>query len=83
METEDSIVVLDVREELSLKKEPFDKIMGVVKELKVGQTLELHAPFNTVPLHAVLKRRGFEHTSEKIERKHWKMLYTKKEDPKK
>ncbi|WP_188455293.1 DUF2249 domain-containing protein [Virgibacillus oceani] len=80
MHPEHSIVELDVREDLRLKKEPFDKIMAAVKEVKDGQVFVLHAPFNPVPLHAVLKRRGFEHKTEKMERKHWKVTYFKKEE---
>lgn len=79
MENKD-YVELDVREDLRLKKEPFDKIMATVKSLKEGQAFVLHAPFNPLPLHKVLSRRGFEHKAEKIEKKHWKVIYTKKED---
>ncbi|GGH75280.1 hypothetical protein GCM10010978_15000 [Compostibacillus humi] len=79
MENKD-YVELDVREDLHLKKEPFDKIMATVKSLKEGQAFVLHAPFNPLPLHKVLGRRGFEHKAEKIEKKHWKVIYTKKED---
>jgi uncharacterized protein (DUF2249 family) len=79
MENKD-YVDLDVREDLRLKKEPFDKIMATVKSLKEGQAFVLHAPFNPLPLHKVLGRRGFEHKAEKIEKKHWKVIYTKKED---
>ncbi|WP_085992619.1 DUF2249 domain-containing protein [Oceanobacillus senegalensis] len=71
------IVELDVREDLKLKREPFDKIMGTVKSLKEGQAFVLHAPFNPVPLHKVLGRKGFEHEAEKVEKKHWKVTYTK------
>jgi len=79
MTEETSHFEIDVREDLKLKKEPFDKIMGAVKQLKEGQDLILHAPFNPVPLHKVLKRRGFEYVAEKVERKHWKVIYTQKE----
>ncbi|GAB3789912.1 DUF2249 domain-containing protein [Virgibacillus kimchii] len=75
-----SFVELDVREDLRLKKEPFDKIMGTVKDLKEGQAFILHAPFNPVPLHKVLKRRGFQNEAVKVEKKHWKVTYTKKEE---
>ncbi|WP_343273810.1 DUF2249 domain-containing protein [Lentibacillus songyuanensis] len=78
MDTNDPIE-LDVREDLRLKKEPFDKIMGTVKQLEDGQAFILHAPFNPVPLHAILKRKGFTHESERIEKKHWKVIYTRKE----
>ena len=75
-----SYIELDVREDLRLKKEPFDKIMGAVKSLKEGQTFILHAPFNPVPLHKVLKRKGFKYEAEKIERKHWKVIYKKDDE---
>ncbi|MBU5342408.1 DUF2249 domain-containing protein [Caldifermentibacillus hisashii] len=74
------IVELDVREDLRLKKEPFDKIIGTVKQLKDGQVFILHAPFNPLPLHKVLGRKGFEHNAEKLEKNHWKVTYFKKED---
>ncbi|SDO09784.1 Uncharacterized conserved protein [Psychrobacillus sp. OK028] len=44
-----TIIELDVREDLLLKKEPFDKIMGAVKQLKKGQIFVLLAPFNPIP----------------------------------
>lgn len=44
-----SFIEIDVRDDLALKKEPFDKIMGAVKQLQDGQSLILHAPFNPVP----------------------------------
>lgn len=75
-----SYIELDVREDLRLKKEPFDKIMGAVKSLKEGQTFIFHAPFNPVPLHKVLKRKGFNYEAEKIERKHWKVIYKKDDE---
>lgn len=73
-------VVLDVREDLRLKKEPFDKIMSTVKALKDGQALELHAPFNPLPLHKVMGRKGFDNEVEKIEAKHWKVIYTRRNE---
>lgn len=79
MSNDGNIIELDVREDLRLKKEPFDKIMGTVKKLKDGESFVLHAPFNPVPLHAILKRKGFEHETEKVEKKHFKVTYTKKE----
>ncbi|WP_099157198.1 DUF2249 domain-containing protein [Virgibacillus ndiopensis] len=79
MRKNEEVTELDVREDLRLKKEPFDKIMAAVKQLKVGEIFILHAPFNPVPLHAVLKRKGFDHEAEKIDRKHWKVTYLKKE----
>nr|WP_156822957.1 DUF2249 domain-containing protein [Gracilibacillus lacisalsi] len=70
-------VELDVREDLALKKEPFDKIMGTVKGLKENQAFILHTPFNPIPLHKLLGRKGYIYQAEKIERKHWKVIYRK------
>ncbi|QKY68592.1 DUF2249 domain-containing protein [Lentibacillus sp. CBA3610] len=79
MQKQENIVELDVREDLAMKKEPFDKIMGTVKSLNDGEAFILHAPFNPLPLHKILKRRGFVYETEKIAKKHWKVTYTKKE----
>ncbi|MFB4169754.1 DUF2249 domain-containing protein [Virgibacillus sp. JSM 102003] len=78
MKTDVKVVELDVREDLRMKKEPFDKIMGAVKEVNDGESFILHAPFNPVPLHAILRRKGFDRVVEKVEPKHWKVTYTKK-----
>lgn len=79
MQQPENMVELDVREDLALKKEPFDKIMGTVKSLNDGEAFLLHAPFNPLPLHKILKRRGFTYQAEKVEKKHWKVIYTKEE----
>ena len=73
-----SFIEIDVRDDLALQKEPFDKIMGAVKQLQDGQSRISPAPVNPVPLHKVLGRKGFDHTEEKIEKKHWRVVYTKK-----
>ncbi|MDP4083824.1 MAG: DUF2249 domain-containing protein [Bacillota bacterium] len=75
---EPKVVELDVREDIKNKLEPFQKIMEAVKELNANDTFILHAPFNPVPLYAVLKAKGFSHESEEIDSKHWKITFTKK-----
>lgn len=77
IQLDNKIVELDVREDLRLKKEPFDKIMATIKQIKHGQIFVLHAPFNPIPLHKVLGRKGFAYEVEKIDKKHWKVTYTK------
>ncbi|TRM11903.1 DUF2249 domain-containing protein [Lentibacillus cibarius] len=79
MNNQENMVELDVRQDLAMKKEPFDKIMGTVKSLNNGEGFILHAPFNPLPLHKILKRRGFTYETEKIEKKHWKVTYIKQE----
>lgn len=80
MNKQEKMAEVDVREDLRLKKEPFDKVMGTVKEIKDGEAFVLHAPFNPIPLHKILRRKGFEYEGEKVEKKHWIVIYTKKEN---
>lgn len=75
---ERKIIELDVREDLKNKLEPFQKIMDAIVDLKQQDIFILHAPFKPVPLYAVMKAKGFEHETEEIEKKHWKITFTKK-----
>lgn len=76
------IIELDVREDLKNKIEPFQKIMEAIKNLNAGDVFILHAPFKPAPLFTVLKAKGFEHEAEELEKKHWKVTFTKKGDAK-
>ena len=53
------IVVLDVREMLRAKEEPFARIMETVNTLEEDHILELHATFQPDPLLKVLGKQGF------------------------
>lgn len=75
---EQKIVELDVREDIKNKLEPFQKIMSAVKDLQEGDVFILHAPFKPTPLFTVLKAKGFVYEVEQIEKKHWKVIFTKK-----
>jgi uncharacterized protein (DUF2249 family) len=75
---EAKLIELDVREDLNNKLEPFQKIMTAIADLKENDVFILHAPFKPVPLFAVLKAKGFTHEAEEIEKKHWKVTFTKK-----
>lgn len=72
------IIELDVREDINNKLEPFQKIMKAISGLEMNDVLILHAPFKPVPLYGVLKAKGFDHEVEKIEAKHYKIIFTKK-----
>jgi len=54
-------VHLDVREDIKSGREPLARIMATVKALGPEQVLVLRAPFEPVPLMAVLGKRGFAH----------------------
>ncbi len=59
----DSIVTLDVREDILQGREPFSKIMRTVDGLRVDQHLRLIAPFEPAPLFELLAGLGFSHTT--------------------
>lgn len=50
---------LDVRPLVARGEEPLGAILGALETLQLGETLVLHAPFEPVPLYAVLARSGF------------------------
>lgn len=75
---EGKIVELDVREDIENKLEPFQKIMEAIEDLKAEDVFILHAPFKPVPLFAVMKGKGFEDKTEELDKKHWKITFTKK-----
>lgn len=64
-ENQNSYIELDVREDLRLNKEPFQKIMNAVKSLDHDQAFILHAPFKPFPLFKIMERRGFTYEAEK------------------
>lgn len=74
---ESKVVEVDVREDLKNKIEPFQKIMEAVKPLQAGDTFILHAPFKPTPLFPILKAKGFSNVAEQIDKKHWKVTFTK------
>ncbi len=75
---ESKTIELDVREDLNNKLEPFQKIMDAISGLEENDVFILHATFKPVPLFAVLKAKGFTHEAEELEKKHWKITFTKK-----
>lgn len=50
---------LDVRELMLDGGQPYSAIMGCIHELRPGETLELHAIFEPVPLIRKLQKQGF------------------------
>ena len=71
------IITLDVREDLHAGREPFSKIMNTAAEVQVDQSLRLIAPFEPVPLFAVLGRQGFQHTASVNVAGDWEVLFTR------
>jgi hypothetical protein len=75
---EHKTIELDVRADIQNKLEPFQKIMEAITDLKVDDVFILHAPFKPVPLYGVMKAKGYEFETEKIEAKHYKITFIKK-----
>jgi uncharacterized protein (DUF2249 family) len=69
---------LDVRDDIHLGREPFSRIMGTVSRLRPDEKLRLVAPFEPVPLFAVLARQGFSHSARQIDHGDWEVLFERK-----
>lgn len=74
-------VHLDVREEIHAGREPFIRIMAVVKALGADQVLVLRAPFEPLPLYEVLGRRGFAHWIERADADDWLVWFFRDAGP--
>ena len=70
-----NVVKLDVRPDLERGVEPFSKIMHTVSRLQNDDALLLIAPFEPVPLFAVLARQGFSHKSKPMGTGDWEVLF--------
>ena len=72
-----TVVRLDVREDIRNGQEPFGRIMQAISSLKAGEQLLLVAPFEPAPLYAVLAQQGFSHQSTSIASGDWEVLFTR------
>ena len=69
--------VLDVRPDLESGGEPFVRIMEAAAAIKSGGTLVIIAPFEPVPLYAVLEAQGFAHETEKVAADEWVVCFSR------
>jgi uncharacterized protein (DUF2249 family) len=56
-----AVIEVDVREDLRGGVEPFSRILAAVTRLRDHEVMRLRAPFEPVPLYAVLGKRGLMH----------------------
>jgi uncharacterized protein (DUF2249 family) len=75
MHTGDNTVVLDIREEIRQGREPFSKIMQAAASLQAAQQLLLLAPFEPLPLFAVMAKRGFYHVARPLGGGDWEVRF--------
>lgn len=73
------IVVLDVRDMLRAKEEPFQRIMEAVNSVESEDVLELHATFQPDPLIRVLGKQGFAHAVVEEGPEHFVVQFYKEE----
>lgn len=70
--------ILDVRPELEQGGEPFVRIMEAASSIKPGEQLVIVAPFEPVPLYAVLEARGFAHETEQVAADEWTVCFLRR-----
>jgi len=68
---------LEVRPELEQGGEPFVRIMEAASSIKPGGTLVIVAPFEPVPLYAVLGAQGFAYQTEKEASDEWVVCFSR------
>lgn len=68
-------VEVDVRDDIRRGEEPFARIMAAAKVLGAGDALVIRAPFEPVPLYAVLGRRGLAHWTERLAADDWRVWF--------
>ncbi len=74
-------VHLDVRPDIGRGEEPFARIMETIRALGPDQVLVLRAPFEPVPLYAVLGARGLTHWTECLAADDWRVWFYNDEAP--
>ena len=68
-------VAVDVREDIRLGREPFERIMAAVAQLEPGDTLLLINSFEPLPLYRVMAQNGFTHWAERMADCVWKIYF--------
>lgn len=68
-------ITVDVREDIRNGAEPFARIMAAADALTDGQSLVLIAPFEPIPLYAVLANQGFAHQASRVGPGDWEIRF--------
>ncbi|UCG75864.1 MAG: DUF542 domain-containing protein [Gemmatimonadota bacterium] len=69
-------IALDVRPILAAGEEPLELILETAAGVAEGEVLQVTAPFEPVPLYAVLGARGFAHRTEMRGADHFVVRFT-------
>jgi uncharacterized protein (DUF2249 family) len=74
---QETIPMLDVRDDLRDGREPFSRIMALAAQLhRRGEKFLLIAPFEPAPLFQVLAGQGFAHSARQTPDGSWEVLFT-------
>ncbi len=68
-------VVFDARPILAAGDEPFAGIMAAAARVEDGQVFVVYAPFEPVPLQAVLGEQGFSYMSDHMDDSTWRVTF--------
>lgn len=69
------MALLDVRPDLEQGRERFSRSMDAVSRLLSGESLELVAPFEPIPLYRVMEVKGFEYETTHARDGSWHVLF--------
>lgn len=67
--------VFDARPALAAGEEPFAAIMEAVAQVADDEAFVVYAPFEPVPLEAVLGEQGFRHVADQIDESTWRVTF--------
>jgi uncharacterized protein (DUF2249 family) len=79
---EDATVTVDVREDISQGRQPFDKIMEAAGRLGSNESLRLITPFKPEPLFGMLAAEGFSHQMRQTASGDWEVLFSRTRETK-
>lgn len=68
-------LVVDVRPLVSQRRPPLPAITHALSDLKPGQTLQVIAPFEPLPLYEFMRERGYSHRTEHLSDGSWVILF--------
>lgn len=73
-----SILILDVREDIRSGRQPCGRILETARKVGNGESFKLIAPFEPKPLFELLGREGFTHQAAPLTAGDWEVLFTRK-----
>jgi len=77
----ETVVTLDVRDDIRQGLQPCSKILQTAASLKDGEALRLITPFEPVPLFSMMAQKGFAHQAKPLGAGDWEVLFTRTEVP--